>query len=86
VTLVLALVQIISGFYLLYPESVFWQKWGGLLLKTQQQGRWYHYLIMWYFIFFAAIHLYIVIWHDIQSREGLISSIFTGSKYTPRKN
>jgi Ni/Fe-hydrogenase 1 B-type cytochrome subunit len=28
VTLVLALVQIISGFYLLYPESVFWQKWG----------------------------------------------------------
>ena len=85
ITFLAALVQIISGFYMLYPESVFWQKWGLLLLGPQQLGRWYHYLIMWYFIFFAAAHLYIVIWNDIRSKEGLISSIFNGSKYTPKK-
>ena len=85
VTFLVALVQIISGFYLLYPESVFWQKWGLLLLGPQQQGRWLHYLIMWYFVFFAAAHLYIVIWNDARSKEGLISSIFTGTKYTPKK-
>jgi Ni/Fe-hydrogenase 1 B-type cytochrome subunit len=84
VTFLVALLQIISGLYLLYPESAFWQKWGFAVFGPQQQGRWIHYLIMWYFIFFAAVHLYIVIWNDIRSKEGLISSIFNGTKYTPK--
>ena len=84
VTFVVALIQVVSGFYLLYPESLFWQKWGLVILGPQQQGRWIHYLIMWYFVFFAAVHLYIVIWNDIRSKEGLISSIFNGSKYFPK--
>lgn len=85
ITFLVALIQITSGFYMLYPESVFWQKWGLLLLGPQQQGRWIHYLIMWYFIFFSALHIYLVIWNDVRSEEGLISSIFTGIKYTPKK-
>jgi len=85
VTLGVALVQILSGFYLLYPESIFWQKWGLQLLGPQQQARWIHYLILWYFVFFAAVHVYIVVWNDIRSKEGLISSIFNGSKYAARK-
>ena len=86
VTFLMALLQIISGFYLLYPESVFWQKWGLTVFGPQQQGRWIHYLLMWYFIFFIAVHLYIVIWNDIRSKEGLSSSIFNGSKYTPKNS
>ncbi len=83
VTFCLALLQLTAGFYLLYPENPTWQKWGLLLLGPIQQARQVHYLIMWYFIIFAAIHIYIVVWNDIKTREGLISSIFNGTKYTP---
>lgn len=82
ITFVLAALQLVSGFYLLYPESTAWQGWAMPLLGAQQQARYIHYLIMWYFMLFAFIHLYIVIWNDIQSKEGLISSIFNGTKYT----
>jgi Ni/Fe-hydrogenase 1 B-type cytochrome subunit len=85
VTFLVAMVQIASGFYLLYPEAMFWQKWGTWLFVSQQQGRGIHYFIMWYFFFFAATHIYIVVWNDMRSKEGLISSIFTGTKYTPEE-
>jgi Ni/Fe-hydrogenase 1 B-type cytochrome subunit len=85
VTFVAAGFQIVSGFYMLYPESASWQPWGVAIFGTQQQARFVHYLLMWYFILFAFFHLYIVIWNDIQSGEGLISSIFNGVKYTPDK-
>ncbi len=85
VTFVVAVLQIVTGFFLLYPESVFWQKWSLFLVGSQQEGRGLHYFIMWYFIAFAVTHVYIVVWNDIRSKEGLISSIFTGSKYTPEK-
>jgi len=83
ITFVLALLQILAGFYMLYPENVTWQTWGLRILGPQQNARFLHYLTMWYFIFFAFIHIYIVIWNDIKSKEGLISSIFNGRKYTP---
>lgn len=82
-TFILALLQVVSGFYMLYPESAVWQKWGLLFLGPQQQARHIHYLTMWYFIIFSVVHLYLVIWNDIQSKEGLVSSIFTGTKYLP---
>lgn len=86
ITFILALLQVASGFYLLYPENVTWQKWGLLLFGPQQQGRHLHYLIMWYFIIFASVHIYIAIWNDIKTKEGLISSIFTGTKFLPSDN
>ena len=85
-TFIIALLQVLSGFYMLYPESVVFQKWGLLVFGPQQQGRFLHYLFMWYFIIFAAIHVYIVVWNDIKSKEGLVSSIFNGTKYIPPKN
>ena len=85
ITFGVAVIQIFSGFYLLYPESMFWQKWGVVLLGPQQQARWIHYLLMWYFVLFAVAHVYIVVWNDIRSKEGLISSIFNGTKYAARK-
>jgi len=83
ITFAMALLQVIGGFYMLYPESAAWQKWGLLFLGPQQQGRQLHFLIMWYFIIFAAVHVYIVVWNDVKTKEGLISSIFNGTKYIP---
>jgi Ni/Fe-hydrogenase 1 B-type cytochrome subunit len=86
ITFILALIQLLAGFYMLYPESAAWQKWGLFFLGPQQQGRHLHFLIMWYFIIFAVAHIYIVIWNDIKTREGLISSIFNGTKYISSDN
>lgn len=85
VTFVVAFFQIISGFYLLLPESAFWQKWGVTLFGSQQHARFEHHLIMWYFIIFALIHLYLAIWNDLKHPDGIISSIFTGNKFRPRR-
>ncbi|PIE69288.1 MAG: Ni/Fe-hydrogenase, b-type cytochrome subunit [Deltaproteobacteria bacterium] len=83
ITFLVALMQIISGFYMLYPESPFWMGWGGTLLGSQQWGRFLHYLAMWWFMMFPMIHIYLCVWNDVYSKEGLISSIFNGVKYTP---
>lgn len=86
ITFILALLQVLSGFYMLYPENSSLEKWGLFFLGPQQQGHYLHYLIMWYFLIFAAVHIYIVVWNDIKSKEGLISSIFNGTKYIPPDN
>ena len=86
VTFLAAAVQLVSGFFMLYPESTFWQSWGMKLFPSQQQARFVHFLIMWYFLLFALTHIYIVIWNDVRTREGLISSMFNGRKYMPHKS
>lgn len=73
--------QLISGFYLLYPESGCWQWWGLTFFGPQQQARNIHHLLMWYFILFAMVHIYLVVWNELNSRDGLISSIFSGDKF-----
>lgn len=83
-TFVVALFQIASGFYLRLPESGFWQNWGGTLFGTQQYARYAHHLLMWYFLIFALVHVYLVIWNDLKNPDGLISSIFNGHKFRPR--
>lgn len=81
VTFIAALFQMASGFFLLYPETGFWQGLGGTLFGSQQEGRFLHHLLIWYFIIFAFTHVYMVIWNDLKSPEGLISSMFTGKKF-----
>jgi len=85
VTLIAALFQLVGGFYMLYPEAGFWQVFGNTLFNSQQEGRFIHHLLMWYFIIFAFTHVYMVVWNDLKSPEGLVSSIFTGKKFK-RKN
>lgn len=80
-TLFFALGQILSGLYLMYPENLTIQGLGLAFFGTQQQARFIHYLLMWYFILFAFAHIYIVIWNDVMGPEGMISSIFNGRKY-----
>ncbi len=84
ITIFLGALQALSGLYMLYPESLTFQGLGLSILGTQQQARFIHYLIMWYFFIFIFIHLYILIWNDIKDPEGLISSIFTGRKFFPK--
>ncbi len=84
-TFLAAAAQLTSGFYMLYPESLAWQGWGLMLFGTQQEARFIHHLLMWYFILFAVAHLYLVIWNDVKTKEGLVSSIFNGTKYEPKK-
>lgn len=84
ITLTIALFQLASGFYMLYPEHMLFQTWGDKLFNSQQQGRFLHYLSIWWFIIFPVLHIYLCIWHDLKSKGGLISSIVNGVKYEPK--
>ncbi len=81
ITFFAALFMILSGFYMLYPEVSFWQTWGTKLIGNQQWARFLHHLVMWWFMIFALIHIYFLIWNDNKYPEGLISSMFTGVKF-----
>ena len=80
-TFIAAVIMVLSGFFMLYPEASFWQGWGVMLFGNQQFARFLHHLLMWWFMIFAVIHLYLCIWNDANEPEGLISSIFTGAKF-----
>jgi len=81
ITFIAALFMIVSGFYMLYPEAPFWQNLGVQLLGSQQWARFLHHFVMWWFMIFAVIHVYFLVWNDIKNPEGLISSMFTGVKF-----
>jgi Ni/Fe-hydrogenase 1 B-type cytochrome subunit len=81
-TFFIAIAMIISGFFMLFPEATFWEGWGLMLFGSQQSARFLHHLLMWWFMMFAVIHVYLCIWNDAKSPEGIISSIFTGVKFT----
>lgn len=85
ITILAAVFQLVSGFYMLFPETVAWQGWGVTLFASQQNARFIHHLLMWWFMIFAFIHLYLVIWNDVKEPEGLVSSIFTGDKFKHKK-
>lgn len=85
ILLFLGVAQALSGLYLLYPENSTFSSIGLLFFGPQQVARLIHHVIMWAFMVFVLIHLYIVIWNDIWAPEGLISSIFNGKKFRPKK-
>jgi len=85
-TILLAILQFISGLYLLYPENGFFVSLGSAIFGTQQEARFIHYILNWYFAWFALVHIYIVVWNDIKNPEGLISSIFDGYKFHKKES
>ena len=85
ITIIAAVFQLISGFYLLFPEVANWEVIGVTLFNSQQNARFIHHLLMWWFIIFALIHIYLVIWNDMKEPEGLVSSIFTGDKFKEKQ-
>jgi len=82
ITIIAALFQLVSGFYLLFPEVAVWEQYGVTIFQSQQMARYIHHLLMWWFMIFAFIHIYLCVWNDVKNPEGLISSIFTGVKFT----
>ncbi len=84
-TILLAIVQFLTGLYLLYPEGSIFTSIGATLFGTQQVARFIHYILNWYFAWFALVHIYIVVWNDIKHPEGLISSIFDGFKFAKKE-
>ena len=40
-----------------------------------------HHAAMWFFIFFAMVHVYLVFYHDWLEGRGEVSSIFGGYKF-----
>ncbi|WP_136795440.1 MULTISPECIES: Ni/Fe-hydrogenase, b-type cytochrome subunit [Desulfosediminicola] len=80
-TFVVAILMVVSGFYMLFPEAPFWQGMGLAIFGSQQWGRYIHHIAMWWFMIFALIHVYLCIWNDVKEPEGIISSIFTGDKF-----
>jgi Ni/Fe-hydrogenase 1 B-type cytochrome subunit len=82
ITIIAALFQLVSGFYMLYPELAIWEGYGLAIFGSQQWARYIHHLLMWWFMIFAFIHVYLVVWNDVKEPEGLVSSIFTGVKFT----
>ncbi len=80
----LSLIMVISGLFLLFPESHLWSAWGTALFGSQQMARLVHYFLFWIFLVFVLIHVYLVIWNEIFGSEALISSIFSGYKFLPK--
>lgn len=77
----LAIIMVLTGLYMLYPESNFFKRIGSALFGVQQVARALHYLLFWFFTIFIIIHLYIITWHELKHPEGLISSMFSGKKF-----
>jgi len=43
--------------------------------------RFIHHILMWFFIIFAIVHVYLVLYHDYIERRGVTSSIIGGWKF-----
>ena len=88
VVFLLFLVQTLTGFALVGIHGT--QPWATLLgwvpsvMFGEQGVRVIHHLLMWAIVAFAIHHVYSAILVDHIERNGLISSIFAGSKFVAR--
>lgn len=88
VVFVLFLVQVLTGFGL---EAVHGSQpwatlfgWVPIVMFGEQGMRLIHHLLMWVIIAFSIHHVYSALLIDHWERNGLMSSIFSGSKFVPR--
>ncbi len=83
----LFLIQTVTGFGMLAIHGT--EPWAALFgwvpaLLGEQGMRLLHHLLMWVILAFAVHHVYSAILVDHWERNGLMSSIFAGSKFVPR--
>lgn len=66
----------------LHPDSI-WAKLTGWIfqLRTAQEIRFIHHIIMYMLILFAVYHIYVAWLIDMEEGNGLMSSIFSGYKF-----
>jgi Ni/Fe-hydrogenase 1 B-type cytochrome subunit len=87
IVFLLFLIQTVTGFALVGMHGT--QPWATLLgwvpsVFGEQGVRLIHHLLMWAILAFAIHHVYSAVLVDHIERNGLMSSIFTGSKYVAR--
>ncbi len=80
-----AIVSIFTGFALYADLSSWWLpklfKWVIPLFGGDFMVRTIHHIAMWFFIFFAMVHVYLVFYHDWLEGRGEVSSMFGGYKF-----
>lgn len=82
---VLALIQVVTGFYLFglaSPGGFFFNTfgWVGTLAGGAQIVRFVHHTVTWLWLMFIPIHVYLSIRSDVVHRESTISSIISGNR------
>lgn len=84
-TFIAFLFQSLTGFgmYAAMSESAFPKlfAWIVPLLGGDLMTRQIHHILMWFFIIFAMVHIYLVIYHDYIERRGVTSSMIGGRKF-----
>ncbi len=80
--------EIVSGFalYSVNHSGAIWTVLGGWLLNTMYLPtiRLYHHLFMYVILSFFLIHIYSTWYSDPKERNGLVSSIFSGYKFSEK--
>ncbi|MDI6793190.1 MAG: Ni/Fe-hydrogenase, b-type cytochrome subunit [bacterium] len=86
---VILIVQVFTGFALYSeakPGGFYGAPFGWVLgLLGNQGARLLHHFIMWLVGVFFLIHMYLLVYAELQKKNGLISSIFSGFKFVPKQ-
>jgi Ni/Fe-hydrogenase 1 B-type cytochrome subunit len=84
-TFIAFMIQCITGFGLYAPMSGWWFPqlfaWVPAVFGGDIVCRQIHHWTMWFFILFAAIHVYLVFYHDYVEGRGEMSSMGGGYKF-----
>ncbi|MFX3616772.1 MAG: Ni/Fe-hydrogenase, b-type cytochrome subunit [Sporolactobacillus sp.] len=84
-----SVIMVLTGYYMLFqpqPDSIYGKAfaWVPFLFGGNDFNvRSWHHLVAWGFMLFIVIHVYMSIREDWLSRNGTMSSIFTGYKFEP---
>lgn len=80
-----AIVMIVTGFGLYADMSTWWFPkmfgWVVPFFEGDYLVRTIHHVCMWLFIFFAMVHVYLVLYHDWLEGRGEVSSMVGGYKF-----
>jgi len=86
----LTIFQVMTGFGLYAPMSDAWLPqlfaWVVPLFGGDANVRIWHHFATWFFVVFAAIHVYLALLHDYVEGRGEISSMVSGVKFYTRNN
>lgn len=81
----LSLFQIATGFALYAPMSLAWLPqlfaWVSPLAGGDAVVRLWHHAAMWVMLLFVAVHVYLVLFHDVVESRGELSSMVGGSRF-----
>lgn len=84
-----SVIMVFTGYYLLFqpqPDTVFGKSFAWVVFifgGSDYTVRSWHHLVAWAFMIFIVIHVYMSIREDWLSKNGTMSSIFTGYKFEP---